>query len=120
MERSLRPQILAALDGLPVIAAFVYGSVARGTATADSDIDVFVIVEQELPDDRLSELRQRFADLQRQLGYEPDSTFPVEIFAAAAVRMALVVTEPDEDQQEIRRALADRKIMIAGSLEQLS
>jgi predicted nucleotidyltransferase len=116
----MRPQILAALDGLPVIAAFIYGSVAHETATGDSDIDVFVIVEQELSDDRLSELRLRFVDLQRRLGYNPDTTFPVEVFAAAAVRTALATTVPDEDQQEIRRALADRKIMLTGSLEHLS
>lgn len=40
----LRLQLAAALDGLDGIElAFVYGSYAEGTATAESDIDLFVI-----------------------------------------------------------------------------
>jgi predicted nucleotidyltransferase len=113
----VKEQILSLLKGTPVAAAFIYGSVAHGTATPNSDIDVFVVLEHELPDEQVAELRSRFHDVQRRLGYTPDLQFPVEIFSVAAIRDALAVVEPDEDQQEIRRALTDKKIMLTGSVE---
>jgi predicted nucleotidyltransferase len=117
MERSVREQILALLKGMPVAAAFIYGSVAHGTAIPNSDIDVFVVLEHDLPGEQISELRSRFHDVQRCLGYMPDPQFPVEIFTVAAIGDALAAVEPDEDQQEIRRALMDKKIMLTGSVE---
>jgi Nucleotidyltransferase domain len=119
MERSVKEQILAPLKGAPVAAAFIYGSVAHGTATPDSDIDVFVVLEHDLPDHQVAELRSRFHDVQLSLGYTPDPQFPVEIFSVAAIRNALAVVEPDEDQQEIRRALMGKRIMLTGSIEAL-
>lgn len=117
MERPVRDDILAILAGIPVVGAFVYGSVARGTATAESDIDVFLLLEAEQPPDRTAALRAAFVDLQRRLGYRPDVEYPVELFTLDQVRTALAVDEPDEDQREIRHALGDTKIVLVGSAE---
>ena len=117
----MRDDILATLAGLPVVGAFIYGSVARGTATAESDIDLFVLLDAELPPARTAALRAAFVDLQQRLGYRPDTDYPVEMFTLDQVRTALTAVEPDEDRREIRQALRDRKIVLVGSarLEEL-
>jgi predicted nucleotidyltransferase len=117
MERRVRDDIIAELAGQPVVGAFIYGSVARGTATANSDIDVFVLLGTELPPAQIALLRNAFFDLQRRLGYLPDPEYPVELFATDTVREALTADVPDEDQREVRRALVDTKIVLVRSAQ---
>jgi predicted nucleotidyltransferase len=111
----MKTDILTLLGDTPVAGAFVYGSVARGTATSASDIDVFVLLERPLNPTTTASLRKAFADLQLRLGYQPDLEYPVELFTIEAARHALVVHAPDEDQREVRRALTDTKIVIVAS-----
>jgi predicted nucleotidyltransferase len=113
----MRHEIVAAIADLPVVAAFIYGSVARDTATAESDIDVFVLLATELPPVRTETVRAAFVDLQRRLGYRPDVNYPVELFTIEDAREALATDEPDDDQREIRHALQDVKIVLVGSAE---
>jgi predicted nucleotidyltransferase len=117
VERYVRDDILAALAGLPVVGAFIYGSVARDTATAASDIDIFVLLATDLPRSRLAAVRTAFIDLQRRLGYQPDPEYPVELFSVDRVRAAIAVEAADEDQREVRRALRDTKVMLVDSAQ---
>lgn len=75
--------------GARVEAAFVYGSVVAGTATADSDIDTFVIPRVDLPEQLSSELAAKCTQLQLDLGYRPDREHPVEIFSVRVCVEAL-------------------------------
>lgn len=112
----MNTDIVTLLEGLPVTAAFIYGSVARGTATAGSDIDVFVLLEHPLAPAAAVSVRTAFVELQLRLGYRPDLEYPVELFTVEAASDALAALNPDEDQREVRRALTDTKtVVIAGA-----
>jgi predicted nucleotidyltransferase len=121
MERRVRGEIVAALAGFPVIGAFIYGSVARGTANAMSDVDVLVIVGAAPPPAQTAELRSTFVELQRSHGYQPDPDYPVELFTVNEVRAAIATEAPDEDQREVLRALRGPKDILIDSehLQQL-
>jgi predicted nucleotidyltransferase len=115
-----------------LVAAFVYGSVATGRATAASDIDCFVVMRERLTRRSALPLRGGFAELQRRLGYTPDPEYPLELFtvgecyaatAGAAVARALDryeqtgVVEPawrDCDELEIVRALTGPRLSLVG------
>lgn len=121
--------LLAGFQGID--GAFVYGSVARGTAGPASDVDLFVVTEGA-PEwaDRLSGAADT---LQRRLGYRPDPSHPVEVFPAAHCADAL--TGPlvacvlrsaaegqqvdgellDSDDLEILRALLDQRVAVRAS-----
>lgn len=70
-------------------AAFIYGSVAAGTAGPRSDLDCFVLTRGELSAGRAERLQTAFADLQRDLGFTPDPIYPIEIFATTLAVAAL-------------------------------
>ena len=111
----MKIDIVALLADLPVAGAFIYGSVARGTARVGSDIDVFVLLDEPLDFPMIASLRSAFVDLQRRLGYQPDLEYQVELFTIEAAGDALTSRAPDEDQREVRRALTDVKTVIIGS-----
>lgn len=114
-------------------AAFIYGSVARGTAGPDSDIDALVMTRTELPPEQLAEVRRICASLQRQLGYRPDAHSPVEVFSVeqclCALRGVLVLRAVycaaigrdidtmtlETDDLEILRAMLDVRMPIVES-----
>ncbi|MGH3712925.1 MAG: nucleotidyltransferase domain-containing protein [Micromonosporaceae bacterium] len=72
-----------------VVAAFVYGSVAAGTAKADSDIDCFVLLKARNDDTLARRLRAGFILLQTRLGFTPDVRYPVELFTPGDCQRAL-------------------------------
>lgn len=109
--------ILAALADVDAVGAFIYGSVAHGTATATSDLDVMVLLRRDLGDIEREAIRERFRELQVELGFWPDPLHPVELFTVTSAAQALQAGEPDEDQREIRKALRDRKIVVLDSSE---
>lgn len=131
VEQEVAGFLHARLRGL-LVAAFVYGSVATGRATAASDIDCFVMLRERLTRRSALPLRRGFAELQRRLGYTPDPEYPLELFtvgecytatAGAAVACALDryertgVVEPawrDCDDLEIVRALTGPRLPLAG------
>lgn len=77
-------------DGCDLIAgAFVYGSVAAGSARPGSDIDCFALLTDEVTARQRHQLATGFANLQRRLGYTPDPVYPIELFTAARCRDAL-------------------------------
>jgi len=124
-------RFLAGFDGID--AAFVYESVAHGTARPDSDVDLFLVTVAELAPDLRNRLLAGAAQLQRTLGYEPDPAHPVEVFSAA--RCVDALTGPlvlrathmaacgnpidritlDSDDLEILRALHDRRLPVRTS-----
>lgn len=71
--------IAQALETVPeVIAAYVYGSVARGNATSLSDVDVAVLVSDGLPSEHRAELIRRLITLlERSV---PGRRFEVRLF----------------------------------------
>lgn len=122
------------LDGVDGIeGAFVYGSVARGTAHRGSDIDLFVVTVAALAPPARTCLHSAAEQLQRVLGYRPDPVHVVEIFPAA--RCADALTGPlvlrathmaaggravdritlDSDDLEILRALQDQRLVARSS-----
>jgi predicted nucleotidyltransferase len=125
--------IASALDGEPVAAAFVYGSVASGTDRVDSDVDTFVLLSEDVGDGR-SRIRAEFTQLQRRLGYIPDADHPVELFTTADAAAALDAAERavrdgtfdrlriDGDEREVLHALTDSRLLLLGgaALDQLS
>lgn len=68
--------------GSSLVAAFVYGSVATGTARPGSDLDCFTLTARALPASTRSATGVSFSTLQRTLGYTPDPAYPIELFSA--------------------------------------
>jgi predicted nucleotidyltransferase len=116
-----------------VEAAIVYGSVARGTATAASDVDLLVLTTEPVTAQVAARLRQSVRELQLRLGYQPDAHHVVELFAVRACVEAL--TGPlvlravyqaatgreidrltlDSDDLEVLRALLDQHLTVLAS-----
>lgn len=115
-------QMLALFDGIE--GAFVYGSVAHGTARPGSDVDLFVVTVADLGPEVRARLHSAAEQLQRGLGYRPDPVHVVEVFSTArcvdaltgplvlrATHMAAADGRPidqitlDSDDLEILRAL---------------
>jgi predicted nucleotidyltransferase len=105
------------LRHIPVVAVFVYGSVAAGVDHVGSDIDTFVLTPTEIADRHRLRVRADFHRLQKGLGYRPDPEFPVEVFGVTAVDAVLdtldkavaggtfAALSEDGDEREILRAL---------------
>lgn len=111
----MRDRLLRAISPLPVDSVLIYGSVARGTATARSDIDVLVLLASPVDAAVLNQTRSDVAQAQMELGYLPDPDFPVEIFTLARASAAVAAEDPDEDQAEIIRALTDDQVVLVES-----
>jgi predicted nucleotidyltransferase len=123
--------MLARFDGIE--GAFVYGSVAHGTARPDSDVDLFVLTDADPGPETRAHLRSVTERLQRDLGYRPDPVHVVEVFSTA--RCVDALTGPlvlrathmaadgkpidritiDSDDLEILRALRDRRLAVRSS-----
>lgn len=118
-RRRVSADVTGAIDRLlaerscEAVAAFVYGSVATGRAGPTSDVDTFVLLARPLPDEAVRELRTSFVDLQKQLGYVPDTDYPVELFTMEQVHTALTGTEVERaveqsrSQEELDTGLAE-------------
>lgn len=70
-------------------AAFVYGSIAAGKATAHSDIDLFVITRDVLAATHRTTIQSTARSWQRKLGFQPDHQHPIELFSIDACVEAL-------------------------------
>lgn len=64
---------------------FVYGSCADGTQTAQSDIDCALFVQTQPPTASINDLKRRMILFQEHAGFQPDTTYPVELFTRAEV-----------------------------------
>jgi len=113
--------------------ALIYGSVARGSATAESDVDLFVVTNGTVDPGEHDRLRLDAGQMQRRLGYQPDPVHTVEVFTAdrcvdaltgpLVLRATHVVADGqaidritvDSDDLEILRALLDRRLTVRAS-----
>lgn len=143
MNAALLSPVTSFLDdqlGDELVAAFIYGSVAAGRNHSDSDIDCFVLVDREVPQETRQQVGCRFADLQRQLDFTPEPDYPIEIFSMARCETLLAdplldiaigsaaitgMMDPllaESDAVEVLRALLDRRLVIrpARELDQLT
>src|SRR5205823_1965420 len=133
VNAALLAPITSLLDnqlGDPLVAAFIYGSVAAGRNHSDSDLDCFVLTGPEVPKETRQHVSCRFAELQRQLGFTPDPDYPIEIFSVAecetmladplldtaiggaAITGAMDPLLAESDAVEVLRALLDRRLVI--------
>jgi predicted nucleotidyltransferase len=121
--------VAQALRQIPVVAVFVYGSVAADIDHVGSDIDTFVLTQTEIADRCRLRIRADFHQLQQRLGYRPDPEFPVEVFSVAAVDAVLDTLDnaitggtfaalpEDGDEREILRALTDTRWVLQPSAD---
>jgi len=101
-------QRLASWEYAPVYAA-VFGSVARGSMTADSDLDLLLVRSDDTPQDRWDDqVAQLCSDLTRWLG---NDVRPLQFTAAE-------VTERGRQEPVLRDALSEG-LTVAGSRDWL-
>jgi uncharacterized protein len=74
---------------LPAFDLRVFGSRARGDAAPDSDLDVFIEVEQITP-----ELRRRISEAAWQVGYEMDRVIATVVATREQVERGAVAASP--------------------------
>ena len=101
----LRVSLAPMLRGERVDVAFVYGSVARGEQTAQSDVDLLIVGDVTLAD-----LVPLIRVAERKLGREVNpSTYPVREFAAKLKRGAPF----------LKRVMAEPKLFVEGDAREL-
>lgn len=88
----------------PVVAAYVYGSAARGTMLATSDLDLALVLEDTLPPyDRLKLELAIQADVEDALGFMPVDVRAINeaplMVRGAGVQTGLRVYESDHDRR---------------------
>ena len=99
-------QIRGALADVGTIAvAFIYGSIAANTDTADSDLDLFIIGDIEL-----SALSPVLSDLESMLGREINAS----IFSGEEIASRVAEEDPF-----VTAVLSEPKIILIGSEEEL-
>jgi predicted nucleotidyltransferase len=88
----------------PVIAAYVYGSAARGTMLETSDLDIALVLAQTLPPyDRLQLELKIQADVEDALGFMPVDVRAIDeaplMVRGTVVQTGLRVYEGDHDRR---------------------
>jgi len=78
---------LAALA--PVLDLRVFGSRARGDAAPDSDLDVFIELEESTP-----ELRQRISEIAWEVGFEMDRVISTVVTTRAELEHGAMGANP--------------------------
>jgi len=89
-----------------IVIAFIYGSIATGTETSDSDVDLIIIGKASL-----MEVVSAIGEAQRELGREVNpAVYPVKEFCRKLV----------EGQHFITQVVAGPKILLIGDEQQLT
>lgn len=73
MVTEVVPKVQRAVEGLPVLVVWLFGSTARGDQRAGSDTDLAVLLEPSVPDDQRLNLRLGLIErLEREGVQQPD------------------------------------------------
>lgn len=117
-----------------IACCLIYGSVARGADTQDSDLDTLLITKTELPQDASDALKIAYGHFQTLSGFVPDPAYPLEIrsiqrcYAELASIDSPTASGADlvegflADAAELLRALTGERMIVRndGSLEGLA
>ena len=74
---------------VPVVDLRVFGSRARGDAAPDSDLDVFIELEESTPD-----LRQRISEIAWEVGFEMDRVISTVVTTRAELEHGAMGANP--------------------------
>jgi predicted nucleotidyltransferase len=74
---------------VPVLDLRVFGSRARGDAAPDSDLDVFIELEESPP-----ELRQRISEIAWEVGFERDRVISTVVTTRAELEQGAMGASP--------------------------
>jgi predicted nucleotidyltransferase len=74
---------------VPVLDLRVFGSRARGDATPDSDLDVFIELEESTPD-----LRRRISEIAWEVGFEMDRVISTVVTTRADLEQGAMGANP--------------------------
>jgi predicted nucleotidyltransferase len=74
---------------VPVVDLRVFGSRARGDAAPDSDLDVFIELEESTPD-----LRRRISEIAWEVGFEMDRVISTVVTTSAELEEGAMGANP--------------------------
>jgi hypothetical protein len=84
---------------VPVVGSLIYGSVAKGSHHADSDVDAVLVTERPLVADERETVVRLYTGFVLAVGLRPDTTYPVELFPIEDCRRLLDPRYPDIDDR---------------------
>jgi len=89
-DRQIAREFQRRLEAIaPLLDLRVFGSRARGNAAPDSDLDVFIELEETTP-----ELRQRISEIAWEMGFERDRVISTVVTTRAELEQGTMGANP--------------------------